>query len=60
MESNEEYAEIVKRAADTVRIVKPYADHDKIMGELKQAEELGAVAVEWILIMCLVIMVNMM
>lgn len=45
MESNEEYAEIVKESGDTVRIVKPYADHDKIMGELKQAEELGAVAV---------------
>ena len=45
MESNEEYAEIVKEGGDTVRIVKPYADHDKIMGELKQAEELGAVAV---------------
>ncbi len=35
MESNEEYAEIVKEGGDTVRIVKPYADHDKIMGELK-------------------------
>ena len=39
MESNEEYAEIVKEGGDTVRIVKPYADHDKIMGELKQAED---------------------
>ncbi|EEJ71953.1 FMN-dependent dehydrogenase [Lactobacillus ultunensis] len=45
MESNEEYTEIVKEGGDTVRIVKPFADHDKIIGELQLAEKLGAVAV---------------
>lgn len=45
MESNEDYREIVRDAGDTVRIVKPYADHEQIIGELRLAEELGAVAV---------------
>lgn len=45
MESNEEYTEIVKEGGDAVRIVKPFADHDKIIGELQLAEKLGAVAV---------------
>lgn len=45
MESNEDYQEIVKDAGDTIRIVKPFADHDKIIGELQLAEKLGAVAV---------------
>lgn len=45
MESDEEYAEIVKEGGDTVRIVKPFADHERIIKELKYAEELGAVAV---------------
>lgn len=45
MESNEEYEQIVKEGSDTVRIVKPFADHDKIIKELQLAEMLGAVAV---------------
>lgn len=45
MESDEEYAEIVKEGADTVRIVKPFADHERIIRELQYAEKLGAVAV---------------
>ncbi|RVU77006.1 alpha-hydroxy-acid oxidizing protein [Lactobacillus xujianguonis] len=45
MESNEEYHEIVQEGGDTVRIVKPFADHEKIIGELQLAEKLGAVAV---------------
>ena len=45
MESNEDYEEIVKDAGDTIRIVKPFADHKKIIDELQLAEKLGAVAV---------------
>lgn len=30
---------------DTIRIIKPFADHQKIMGEIKFAEDHGAVAV---------------
>lgn len=45
MESNEDYKEIVQDAGDTIRIVKPFADHDKIIDELQLAEKLGAVAV---------------
>lgn len=45
MESDEEYKEIVAEGGDTVRIVKPFADHDRIIKELKYAEDLGAVAV---------------
>lgn len=45
MESNEEYEQIVKEGGDTVRIVKPFADHDQIIKELQLAEMLGAVAV---------------
>lgn len=45
METNEEYKEIVAAGGDTVRIIKPFADHDKIFEEIKVAEETGAVAV---------------
>lgn len=45
METNEEYGEIVKQGGDTVRIIKPFADHQKILDEIKFAEETGAVAV---------------
>lgn len=45
METNEEYREIVSASADTVRIIKPFMDHDKILEEIKVAEETGAVAV---------------
>ena len=45
METNEEYKEIVQESADTVRIIKPFADHEKILEEIKVAEETGAVAV---------------
>ncbi|MCZ3621938.1 alpha-hydroxy-acid oxidizing protein [Lactobacillus mulieris] len=45
MESNHDYAEIVKNSGDTVRIVKPFADHEDIINELRFAQDLGAVAV---------------
>lgn len=45
MESDEDYREMVKDAGDTVRIVKPFADHERIIKELQLAEKLGAVAV---------------
>ena len=45
MESNQDYAEIVKNSGDTVRIVKPFAEHEDIINELRFAQELGAVAV---------------
>lgn len=45
MESDEDYQAIVAEGGDTVRIVKPFADHQKIIEELQFAEKLGAVAV---------------
>ena len=45
MESNEEYGEIVAEGGDTVRIIKPFADHQKILDEIKYAEKHHAVAV---------------
>lgn len=45
METNEEYSEIVAEGGDTIRIIKPFADHQKIMDEIKFAEDHGAVAV---------------
>ena len=45
METNEEYSEIVAEGGDTIRIIKPFADPQKIMGEIKFAEDHGAVAV---------------
>ena len=45
METNEEYGEIVSQGGDTIRIIKPFADHHKILDEIKFAEDHGAVAV---------------
>ncbi|WP_027825172.1 alpha-hydroxy-acid oxidizing protein [Lactobacillus psittaci] len=45
MESNQDYAEIVKNSGDTVRIVKPFAEHEDIINELRFAQDLGALAV---------------
>ena len=45
METDEEYREIVAEGGDTVRIIKPFADHERILKEIKVAEETGAVAV---------------
>ncbi len=45
MEPDEEYADIVSCGADTVRIIKPFADHDVILEQIAYAREHGAVAV---------------
>lgn len=45
MEPNDEFKEIAAVGADTVRIIKPFADHNTILDEIKVAEEAGAVAV---------------
>lgn len=45
MEPNEEYAEISHVGANTVRIIKPFADHSIIIDQIKFAKEHGVVAV---------------
>lgn len=45
MGSNEEFAAVMETGAQTIRIVKPYADEEKIYNMLSYAEELGALAV---------------
>ena len=42
---NDEFAEIMRSEAQTVRIIKPYADREKIFSRIACAEELGALAV---------------
>lgn len=45
MGSNEEFAEVMATGAKTIRIIKPYADEEKIFSQIRQAKELGALAV---------------
>ncbi|MQN00818.1 MAG: FMN-dependent dehydrogenase [Lachnospiraceae bacterium] len=45
METNETFEELSKEGADTVRIIKPFADHDRIFSEIEFARKCGAVAV---------------
>ncbi len=45
MGDEKELADILATGADAVKIVKPLADHDEIIRELKNAEEAGCVAV---------------
>lgn len=45
MESNEDFASIMRIGAPTVRIIKPFADHSIILNQIAQAQELGCVAV---------------
>jgi 4-hydroxymandelate oxidase len=45
MESDETFEQICKEGADTVRIIKPFADHDRIFSEMEFAKKCGAVAV---------------
>lgn len=45
MVTDEDLAEILRTGADTVRIIKPFADHEKIRSQIRAAEELGAAAV---------------
>ena len=42
---NEEFGRITETGARTVRVVKPYADEDKIYDQLRYAKEAGAIAV---------------
>lgn len=45
MMENEHFAQCMSTGADMVRVIKPYADEDKIFDQLQQTEELGALAV---------------
>lgn len=45
MEPDDEYADIAAIGAPTVRIIKPFADHDVILEQIEFAEKHGAVAV---------------
>lgn len=45
METNADYGEIIKAGGDTIRIIKPFADHERILSEIHFAEQHGAVAV---------------
>ena len=45
MMKNEEYAEIAETGARTIRIIKPYADHDEIYSRIEFAESHDAFAV---------------
>lgn len=45
MMENEAFSQCVSTGADLVRIVKPYADEEKIFSQLRQSETLGALAV---------------
>lgn len=42
---NEEFGRIVEIGARTVRIIKPYADEEKIYDQIRYAEKVGAIAV---------------
>ncbi len=42
MMENEQFQKIMDTGADTVRIVKPYADHGKILDQMQYAEAAGA------------------
>ena len=44
MMENDEIRDILSFGVPTVRIIKPYADRDKILGQMAYAEEHGAVA----------------
>ncbi len=45
MEPDEEFQEIIEAGASTVRIIKPFADHEMILHQIAYAEETGAIAV---------------
>lgn len=45
MEPDEEFARIAAVGVPTVRIIKPFADHDLIVSQIAAAEKAGAVAV---------------
>lgn len=45
MESNAEYGQIAAAGGDNIRIIKPFADHQRILQEIEFAQEQGALAV---------------
>lgn len=45
MEPDEEYEQIVKEGARTIRIIKPFADHQEIRRQISFAEKCGSIAV---------------
>ena len=45
MGSEEEFASVVAAGAPTIRIIKPYADEEKIFEQIRNAEKYGALAV---------------
>lgn len=45
MGSDEEFANVAEAGAPTIRIIKPYADEEKIFDQIRCAEENGALAV---------------
>ena len=45
MGSDEEFEDVVATGAPTIRIIKPYADEEKIYGQIRSAEKNGALAV---------------
>lgn len=45
MGSDEEFARVTATGAQTIRIIKPYADEDEIFRQIRVAEEHGALAV---------------
>lgn len=45
MGSNEEFEQVTATGAPTIRIIKPYADEEKIFDEIRCAEQNGALAV---------------
>jgi len=42
MMENDQFGKLVDTGARTVRIVKPYADHDKVVDQMQYAESVGA------------------
>ena len=45
MEPDDTFREIAAVGAQTIRIIKPFADHDRILEEIRVAKECGALAV---------------
>lgn len=45
MEPDDEYAAIAQQGAETVRIIKPFKDHDEILKQIAFAKQYGALAV---------------
>lgn len=45
MGSDEEFQKVAATGAKTIRVIKPYADEEKIFGRIRCAEESGALAV---------------